>query len=131
MARQNPGSADARTAPRLKLPAMYTLLRVRPMDREKFIWTGFIYDVSSTGMRIELDCDLAPGTRVEVRAMLPGAEQVTIRATGHIVRRHDEPDEPGPVRMGLEFDSFSNADDRLRLSEYLEHSGLARMKRAA
>ncbi|MCX5658861.1 MAG: PilZ domain-containing protein [Planctomycetota bacterium] len=120
-----PGIAEARQAPRLKLPAMYTLVRVRPMGREKYIWTGFIYDVSDTGMRIELDCDLDPGTQVEVRAMLPGARQTTIHATGHIVRRHDDHDEPGPVRMGLEFDSFNHADDRMRLSAYLANSGLA------
>lgn len=117
--------ADARRAPRLKLPAMYTLLRVRPLDREKFIWTGFIYDVSDSGMRIELDAELEPGTRVEVRAMLPGANHTTIRATGHIVRRHDEANEPGPVRMGLVFDKFAQPADRERLNTYLAHAGLA------
>ncbi len=119
-------SVDARRAPRLKLPAMYTLLRVRPQGKERFVWTGYIYDLSSSGMRFELDHSLEPGTRIDFRAMLPGGDQTTIRASGRVVRRHDDADEPGPVRMGLSFDHFPHAGDRSRLQEYLTSSGLRR-----
>ena len=83
---------------------MYTLLRVRPRGKERFLWTGYIYDLSTTGMRIELDHGLEPGTPIDFRAMLPGSEQTTIRhATGHIVRLHvDDVDEPGPRPHGLD-----------------------------
>jgi c-di-GMP-binding flagellar brake protein YcgR len=118
-------SCDSRRSPRLKLPAMYTLLRVRPKGKERFMWTGYIYDLSSSGMRIELDHNLEPGTRIDFRAMLPGGAQTTIRASGHIVRRHDDVDEPGPVRMGLSFDNFLHTADRSRLQNYLTSCGLA------
>ncbi len=120
-----PGSADeSRQYPRLRLPAMYTLVRVRPAGTERYLWTGYIYDISAVGMRFELDAALPPGTEVEVRAMLPGTEHTTFHATGRVVRIHDDTDEPGPVRMGMTFDKFVHHVDRRRLHDYLQHSGL-------
>jgi hypothetical protein len=104
---------------------MYTLVRVRPTGKEKFLWTGYIYDVSTSGMRFELDRGLEPGTQVEIRAMLPGASHTTFRASGHIVRRHDDVEERGPVRMGMHFDQFNHPDDRQKLMDYLAVSGRA------
>ncbi|GAB4110107.1 MAG: hypothetical protein Kow00105_18810 [Phycisphaeraceae bacterium] len=115
--------ADARSNPRLKLPAMYTLLRVRHVGDQRYRWTGHIYDISETGMRFELDTPLPAGTEVEVRGMLPGTQQVTFHAVGRIVRMHDE-EEVGPVRMGMTFTRFHHDIDRQRLNIYLNHSGL-------
>ncbi|MCE9590925.1 MAG: PilZ domain-containing protein [Planctomycetes bacterium] len=125
MSAKSKPSADSRQSPRVKLPAMYTLVRVRPEGKERFCWTGYIYDISSTGMRLELDRGLAPGTRIEFRAMLPGASHTTFSGNGHVVRMHDDVDEPGPVRMGLVIDRFSDADNRRRLSDYLGVRGIA------
>ncbi|NJL32049.1 MAG: PilZ domain-containing protein [Phycisphaerales bacterium] len=111
---------DARHTPRLRLPAMYTLVRVRPTGYPKFLWTGYIYDISATGMRFELDVVLDPGTDIEVRAMLPGTSQITFDARGKVVRIHD--DEPGPCRMGMTFDHFRHHADRRELQNYLEQS---------
>lgn len=116
---------DSRQNQRIKLPAMYTLVRVRPEGRDRFCWTGYIYDISATGMRLELDRALPPGTRVEFRAMLPGASHTTFGGNGHIVRMHDDADEPGPVRMGLIIDQFVDSDNRRRLSDYLGVHGIA------
>ena len=117
-------NAESRAFPRLKIPAMYTLLRAKPAGEDCFIWTGYIYDISLSGMRFELDNAVEPGTELEVRGMLPGASQVTFRATGRVVRYHDEPDEPGPVRMAMAFTRFHSDLDELRLSTYLCTSGL-------
>jgi hypothetical protein len=115
---------DSRQAPRLKLPAMYTLIRVRPQGNKRYCWTGHIYDISASGMRFELDAPLQPGTLIEVRATLPGPNSTTVNITGRIVRYHDEPNEPGPIRMGMVIDSYTRPVDRSRLSDYLQHSGL-------
>ncbi len=116
-------NAEARSNPRLKLPAMYTLLRVRQTGDQRYRWTGHIYDISQSGMRFELDAPLPAGTEVEVRGMLPGSHQVTFHATGRIVRMHDE-EEMGPCRMGMTFTRFNHDIDRQRLNIYLNHSGM-------
>jgi hypothetical protein len=102
---------------------MYTLVRVRLVGEERYPWTGHIYDVSLSGMRFEIDHPLEPGTEIEVRGMLPGQATVNFRASGTVVRFHDE-DEVGPIRMGMRFDHFESELDQLRLSSYLTGSGL-------
>lgn len=113
---------DPRRFPRLKLPPMYTLIRVKPHGDEAYLWTGHIYDVSESGIRFELDQSLAPGTRVDVRAMLPGARHATFEATGRVVRIHDEWDHFGPSRMGLIIEQFSDTDSEEQLKSYLGQS---------
>lgn len=110
---------ESRSASRVTLPAMYTVVRVRPPGSGRYRWTGFAYDISSTGMRFELDESLPQGTDLEVRVMLPGSTPTHIHLTGQVVRIHDDPDEPGPVRMGMRFDDFRQTADRDRLSGYL------------
>ena len=111
--------ADSRQFARLRLPAMYTLVRVRPIGDERFSWTGYIYDISEGGMRFELDTPLDPGTSIEVRAMLPGANHMTFEAAGQVVRLHDDDEIPGPARMGMTFDHFALEEDRSRLADYI------------
>jgi c-di-GMP-binding flagellar brake protein YcgR len=98
---------------------MYTLVRVRPRGDGKYCWTGYIYDISSTGMRFELDSAIEAGAEIEIRAMLPGFPHTTFNATGHVVRRHDDLEERGPIRMGMVFDRFANTNDRRKLEDYL------------
>ena len=112
-----------RATPRLKLPPMYTLVRVRLPGDSHYRWTGHVYDVSLAGMRFELDEALPPGTSVETRTMLPGQAHTLFHATGRIIRLHDEADEPGPMRMGMAFDGFTTPLDRRRLAEHLEQAG--------
>ena len=114
-------NAEARTDPRLKLPAMYTLIRVRHVGDQRYRWTGHIYDISKSGMRFELDVPLPAGTEVEVRGMLPGVQQTTFHASGRIVRLHDD-EEIGPTRMAMTFTSFNHDIDRQRLAIYLNHA---------
>ena len=118
------GVSESRQSPRLRLPAMYTLIRVRPVGDDRYRWTGHIYDISETGMRFELDELIEPGTLIEVRAMLPGAKHITFAATGRVVRLHDEWDDMGPTRMGMTFDHFRHESDERKLDEFLSRSGL-------
>jgi len=117
--------AEARIAPRLSLPAAYTLVRVKPVGGDRYRWTGHIYDISLTGMRFELDAPLPPGSEVEVRGMLPGHHHTTFRATGRVVRIHDDQDsDGGPSRMAMTFDKFQTTIDQRKLMDYLETRGL-------
>ncbi len=117
----SPSRNDSRRNNRVKLPAMYTLVRVKPVGSDRFRWTGYIYDISSSGMRFELDAPIDPGIKLEVKAMLPGIEHTTIRAQGTVVRIHDDDQLPGPTRMGMTFDRFIEEDES-RLNHYLDHA---------
>jgi len=118
-----PPVAEARRHPRLRLPAMYTLVRIRTEASSRFTLTGHIYDISASGMRFEVDQELAPGTRVVLKAMLPDRKQQAVfAAEGTIVRVHD--DEDGPVRMGLQFDRFITPGDQMALMNYLDRKGV-------
>ena len=47
-------SAERRAQPRIQLPPMYTLVRVRLANETQYRWTGHIHDVSLGGMLFEL-----------------------------------------------------------------------------
>jgi hypothetical protein len=113
-------AGDQRECPRLKVPPMYTLVRVRPVGEKRYRWLGYVHDVSEKGMRFELDCPLPPGSEVEVRAMLPGRYHMTFRAKGRVVRIHDDLEFQGPMRMAMIFDEFPRPVDLERLTMYLK-----------
>lgn len=119
---------ERRESPRYQLPAMYTLVRVRAKGNARYTWLGYIYDISQTGMRFELDSALQPGTEIEVRAMLPGFYHTTFQASGKVVRVHDDAECRGPMRMGMNFEGFARDSDRQRLNRYLSQPA---MKKAA
>jgi len=127
-------SRDQRQQPRIKVPAMYTLIRARVQGSTRYNWTGHIYDVSLSGLRFELDMPVEPGTQLEIRGMLPGAGHTTFRATGRVVRVHSDADAPGPAIMGLEFEAFQSPMDRHRLAQYIDARAQAQqatLRRAA
>jgi hypothetical protein len=127
--------SDQRTQPRVKVPAMYTLLRARVLGSNRYNWTGHIYDVSIDGLRFELDMPVEPGTQLEIRGMLPGSGHTTFRAVGRVTRLHTDPEhEPGPAIMGLQFESFQSPMDRHRLAQYIDARARAQqtsLRRAA
>lgn len=131
---QTANHRDQRQYPRVNVPAMYTLIRARVLGSTKYTWTGHIYDVSLSGVRFELDMPVEPGVMLELRGMLPGAGHTTFRCTGEVVRIHSDADQPGPVVMGLQFESFQSPMDRQRLAEYIDARMSAQasaMRRAA
>ena len=120
-AKSQPEAKD-RSQHRLKLPAMYTFVRVKPKGHQRYCWSGHVCDISESGMRFELDSPLEPGSHVQVRVMLPGVKHIIIQATGRIVRLHDDIDERGPMRMAMLFDTFNRKGDHQRLAQYLSHA---------
>jgi hypothetical protein len=75
---------------------------------------GHGYDISLTGMRFELDDELAPGTEVSIE-LYPPAERDPIRMRGTVVRVFAGDDDPGPRRMAAQFTGFASQRDRERL----------------
>lgn len=127
-------SRDQRQHPRIKVPAMYTLIRARVLGSTRYNWTGHIYDVSLGGVRFELDMPIQPGTQLEIRGMLPGSGHTTFRAVGTVTRTHSDTNEPGPTIMGLAFESFQSPMDRHRLAQYIDARAQAQqsaLRRAA
>jgi hypothetical protein len=80
---------------------------------------GHGYDISSTGMRFELDEALAAGTEVAIE-LYPPAEQLPIRIRGTVVRVFSSDDDPGPRRMAVQFTGFDCPKDRERLDRRIE-----------
>ena len=113
---------ESREHPRIKLPAMYTLIRVRKQGHPHFDRTGHIYDISLSGMRFELDYPLDAGEIIDVKIMLPGSSQFTFSASGSVIRLHQE-EEPGPARMGFSFHKFHSSADKHRLQQYINYRG--------
>lgn len=127
-------SRDQRQHPRIKVPAMYTLIRARVVGSTRYNWTGHIYDVSLSGVRFELDMPIEPGTQLELRGMLPGSGHTTFRALGTVARVHSDADNQGPAIMGLAFESFQSPMDRHRLAQYIDARAQAQqsaLRRAA
>jgi len=115
---------DARQAPRIRVPAMYSDVRARPKGKRRFVWTGHVYDISRTGMRFEFDEKIDPGTALDVRLTLPGRGPKPIRLTGRVVRIDDDDEENGPAIMAMSFGSFNSEADVQRLDSYLAAHGL-------
>lgn len=116
----SPPIADRRRHERLALPPMYTLARVRFAGDSHYRWTGHLRDVSSDGALLEIDQDFVPGTRLEIRVLLPGPEQVTFHARGTVVRVQVCDHWHGLHRFGLRLDAFALEQDKRNLSHYLD-----------
>lgn len=134
MTTRNENGKDQRQYPRIKVPAMYSLIRARVLGSNRYNWTGHIYDISLGGVRFELDMPVEPGTQLELRGMLPGSGHTTFRAVGRVARIHSDVDEQGPCIMGLQFESFQSPMDRHRLAQYIDARAQAQkpsLRRAA
>jgi len=109
-------SFNRRNAERFAVAPMYTEIRARRRDGDEM--TGHIYDVSSSGVRLELDEAVAPGEAMTVAMDLPGVVG-PVGAAGVIVWINDELDDPGPRRMAMRIETFASADDRQRYARFL------------
>ena len=99
-------SINRRAFDRFSLPPMHSFVRVSRQDEkdgEGLI--GHAYDVSESGVRVELDEALAPGEAICLSISLPG-EQTGINARGEVVWTSDPEDDPGPRRVGVRFEQF-------------------------
>lgn len=120
------GPSNRRECQRLKLPAMYTSVLVEPKpDMDGATLSGHAYDISESGVRIELDEPLNVGQPVKLHLGLPGNDQ-QISAAANVVWVNEIEDDPGPRRMALRFTEFASPADYARLADYLD-SGAARL----
>ncbi len=110
--------SDQRQYPRYPLPAAYTAVRVRRAGEADYAHEGHAYDISMGGVRFELDEALDAGEHVDLAITLPGRSAGEVHAHGVMVRMHD-PEEVGPVRMGLCFDGLASEADRRELERFL------------
>jgi len=120
------GQSNRRERARLKLPAMYTSVLVEPKaENAAAAMSGHAYDISESGVRIELDEPLSVGQPVKLHLGLPGAAE-QIDAAADVVWVHEADDDPGPRRMALRFTEFATPADYARLTSYLD-IGAARL----
>ena len=112
--------SDHRRYPRKAIRPGYASLSVTTGEET---YDGHIYDISMGGIRFELDDAMDAGTPVEVHMQLPVGDvnASPIHAKGKVVRFHD-PDEVGPIRMGLAFTKLPSASDRRALAGFLSRS---------
>ena len=107
---------------RFRLAPMYTEVTTQCVQGDRLCrYSGHAYDLSESGVRIELDEPLEVGTGVALHLRLAGGE-CDIAASANVVWINDEEDDPGPRRMALEFGDFVSTQDRIRLQTYLGHS---------
>ena len=110
---------EHRAQPRLRLQPMYssvTVQRVQGLTLQSI--DGHAYDISLSGVRLELDEPMAVGERLAICLRLPG-EPHSIFASGRVVWTHDTNDDPGARRLALQFTRFLSDTDRERLVRYL------------
>ena len=116
--------AERRRHRRYLTPPMYHPVTVRRAGEATFVLDGHAYDLSEGGIHFELDEPIKPGQVIEILFPLPGAvdgdPSGTILAVGTVAwSLGEDPDEPGPVRMAVAFDSFPRPGDRERLAASL------------
>ena len=91
----------------------------------KGFFEGHAYDLSHSGLRIELDSVLPVGTPVELELHMPGLGSA-IHLVGNVKRVFDEIDDPGPRRMGVHAQGRAPQDTE-RLQRLLDQAALGRL----
>ena len=103
---------------RFSVMPMYSEVTARRLAEEKAeSLAGHAYDISETGVRIELDEPIEQGEAVELEVRI--GVDVELIATATVVWLNDPEDDPGPRRMALEFETFADETGRVRLVDYL------------
>ncbi|MHC4995965.1 MAG: PilZ domain-containing protein [Planctomycetota bacterium] len=109
---------EKRGAPRYDLPAPYTAVRVKREGRQRYSQTGHAYDISASGLRMELDVSLEAGETIEVTVELPGYLRRKVVAIGRVIRLADD-EIYGPVRMGVAFQQILEPTDLSDFENYV------------
>ena len=101
---------DRRKRKRVKLPPMYTAVTVRALHTRRDPLDGHALDLSESGMSVQLDDMLPPGSPVTIEFMVAGLGQgrrnqwPTFAATAEVTRLQDVDDFPqGPYNTALRF----------------------------
>ena len=110
--------SDQRKHTRHAVSAPYTDIVVHRHDPEKPSLRGHTYDVSLSGMRLELDAPLEAGEFVKLEICLPKFHDKPVHVSGRAIRFCD-PGEFGPIRMGVMFTHFDSLADYESLAAQL------------
>lgn len=124
---------DRRQFERFALEAAYSPITVnRISDGKMMELTGFVYDISEGGLRIELDERLQLGEHVNVEFVPPMVNLddncTVIRAACEVVWINDEIDDPAMPRMALSITKYQDHQGRNSLIQFL---GSGHARRAA
>lgn len=121
-------SYNQRAFERFSLPPMYSPITVqRGHGGPAQVLRGHAYDISEGGARVELDEALDADESIEIVVSLPGSSRA-FKATAQVAWVAEADDDPGPRRVGFQFDGFATPTDRDALLEYL---GSGFLRRAA
>ena len=119
---------ERRQHERFSLAPMYSDVTVQGVENLSIDRLGgHAYDISESGVRIELDEAIEVGQGVALHMSLPG-QDTPMFVAADVVWVNDELDDPGPRRMALRFTDFLIDTERQRLRAYLAHTA---SKRAA
>lgn len=119
---------DRRQHARFTMPHQYTSVTVhRGGSMAMDALEGHVYDISESGIRLELDDPLDVGSIVTFQVQLPLGSG-TVTGSASVVWVNDADDDPGPRRCALHIREFLSATDHARLVSYL---GQAQPCRAA
>ncbi|MBT8487051.1 MAG: hypothetical protein HKO59_09865 [Phycisphaerales bacterium] len=113
---------EQRRCERFRLEPMYTSVCLQEVAESGPPRDGHAYDISESGVRLEIDEPPAVGAFVQVDLNLP-ADPQPIAASGRVVWTNDEDDDPAARRMAVRFESFATDSDRVRLNRFLGDSG--------
>lgn len=104
---------------RFVMPHQYTAVTVHnSSDMSTAGLDGHVYDMSESGIRLELDEALEVGAQVIFQVQLPmGYGPVT--GTAVVVWINDADDDPGPRRCALHIRDYLTPADHARLVGYL------------
>jgi len=112
-------SLDRRQCERFTMPHQYTAITVHPAGSMTLCpLHGHVYDISESGIRLELDEPLDIGSEVSFQVQLPMGHG-TVTGQAAVVWVNSQDDDPGPRRCALYIRSFLSATDQSRLTNYI------------
>ena len=113
---------QGRREQRYALTPGYCGVAVRRPDSGE-VMHGHAYDISVIGARIELDERLIVGEQVQLWIDFGGSR---VSAQAKVVWQFDDVEDPGPVRMALDFADGLSEADRTRLLAHIVNVGILR-----
>ena len=112
---------ERRTSPRVQLSPMHSPVTIQHVeDLSLSNLEGHAYDISETGVRLEIDIPVEVGSTLALNMGLPG-QTTDMFVAGKVVWINDEEDDPGPRRLAMRFTDFLSNGDKTRLTTFLDN----------
>ena len=129
----NESPAERRRHPRYAVETAYTAALIRRQSEDRFTREAHVVDISESGIRVEADFAIEPGTPVAIQVMLPGTpispEHIdgpgqAVFALGNVV--WCDVDTPGPCPIAIAITRYARDTDLPRLMRRLAWNGVSR-----